>query len=82
LGLIKAFGRWDLVTAKGVWEQVQIRRAIALGLGTTGPEEMELVAEDLTGQNREFAALVAHIRHAVGLDAQQPQSRVRTGYKL
>ncbi|RPJ28375.1 MAG: DUF362 domain-containing protein, partial [Planctomycetaceae bacterium] len=33
LGLIKTFGRWDLVTTKGVWEQVQIRRAIALGLG-------------------------------------------------
>src|SRR5688572_277600 len=33
LGLIKAFGRWDLVAAKGVWEQVQIQRAMALGLG-------------------------------------------------
>jgi hypothetical protein len=25
LGLIKAFGRWDRVTAKSVWEQGQIR---------------------------------------------------------
>jgi uncharacterized protein (DUF362 family) len=69
LGLIKAFGRWDLVTAKGVWEQVQIQRAIALGLGAHGPQEVTIVAEDLTGQNQEFAALVANIRRDVGLDA-------------
>jgi uncharacterized protein (DUF362 family) len=67
LGLIKAFGRWDLVTAKGVWEQVQIRRAIALGLGAPGPEEVELVAEDLTGGRREFAVLVDNIRRHAGL---------------
>jgi uncharacterized protein (DUF362 family) len=67
LGLIKSFGRWDLVTTKGVWEQVQIRRAIALGLGARGPEEVELVAEDLTGASREFAVLVADIRRHTGL---------------
>jgi hypothetical protein len=49
LGLIKAFGRWDLVTAKGVWEQVQIRRAMALGLGARGPHEIEFLTADLTG---------------------------------
>jgi uncharacterized protein (DUF362 family) len=67
LGLIKAFGRWDLVTTKGVWEQVQIQRAIALGLGARGPEEVQLVTEDLSGGSREFAALVADIRRHVGL---------------
>jgi uncharacterized protein (DUF362 family) len=67
LGLIKTFGRWDLVTTKGVWEQVQIRRAIALGLGARGPEEVELVVEDLTGVSREFAALVVDIRRHTGL---------------
>jgi uncharacterized protein (DUF362 family) len=82
LGLIKAFGRWDRVTTKGVWEQVQIRRAIALGLGARGPEEVELVAEDLTGQNREFAALVANIRRDVGLDARQPRTGARAEHKL
>jgi uncharacterized protein (DUF362 family) len=69
LGLIKAFGRWELVAAKGVWEQVQIQRAMALGLGARGPHEVALVAEDLTGQNDEFAALVATIRRDVGLGA-------------
>jgi hypothetical protein len=67
LGLIKAFGRWDLVTTKGVWEQVQIRRAMALGLGARGPQEVELVADDLTGHSREFAVLVGNIRRHVGL---------------
>jgi uncharacterized protein (DUF362 family) len=67
LGLIKAFGRWDLVATKGVWEQVQIRRAVALGLGAHGPEEVALVTEDLTGRNGEFATLVANIRRHVGL---------------
>ena len=47
LGLIKAFGRWELVSEKGVWDQVQIQRAIALGLGARGPHEVELVVEDL-----------------------------------
>jgi uncharacterized protein (DUF362 family) len=67
LGLIKAFGRWDLVTTKGVWEQVQIRRAIALGLGARGPYEVELVAEDLSGGNLAFANLLADIRRHADL---------------
>jgi uncharacterized protein (DUF362 family) len=67
LGLVKAFGRWDLVTAKGVWEQVQIRRAMALGLGARGPHEIEFLTADLTGANRAFAALVVDIRRHAGL---------------
>lgn len=67
LGLIKAFGRWDLVTAKGVWEQVQIQRAIAFGLGARGPGEVELLTEDLAGHDREFASLTADIRRHTGL---------------
>jgi uncharacterized protein (DUF362 family) len=67
LGLIKAFGRWDLVTAKGVWEQVQIRRAIALGLGARGPKEVELVTEDLAYGGTEFAVLVDDIRRHTDL---------------
>ena len=69
LGLIKAFGRWELVTARGVWEQVQIRRAIALGLGARGPHEIELLTADLMGGDRVFAALVADVRRHAGLTA-------------
>lgn len=67
LGLIKAYGRWGLVTGKGVWEQMQIRTAIALGLGARGPAEMELVVEDLAGADSGFTRLVAEIRRHVGL---------------
>jgi uncharacterized protein (DUF362 family) len=67
LGLIKAFGRWDLVTAKGVWEQVQVQRAIALGLGVRGPGEVELLSEDLSGHDREFTSLIADIRRHTSL---------------
>jgi uncharacterized protein (DUF362 family) len=67
LGLIKAFGRWGPVTTRGVWEQVQIQRAIALGLGARGPEEVELVTQDLTDGGREFAVLVDDIKRHAGL---------------
>jgi uncharacterized protein (DUF362 family) len=67
LGLIKAFDRWDLVTAKGVWEQVQIQRAIALGLGARGAGEVELVSEDLGGGGRDFTVLVEAIRQHASL---------------
>jgi uncharacterized protein (DUF362 family) len=67
LGLIKAFGRWELVTTKGVWEQVQIRRAIALELGAHGPYEVELVAEDLSGGDLAFTNLLADVRRHADL---------------
>jgi len=67
LGLLKAAGRWELVTGKGVWEQRQIQRAVALGLGARGPAEIALVAEDLTGRDRAFQALVDSIRRSAGL---------------
>jgi hypothetical protein len=46
---------------------VQIRRAIALGLGVRGPEEITLVTEDLTEADPGFARLVADVRRSVGL---------------
>jgi hypothetical protein len=55
------------VTAKGVWEQAQIRRAMALGLGARGPHEIELLTADLPGGIRAFAALVVDIRRHTGL---------------
>lgn len=67
LGLIKTIGRWDQVTTKGVWEQVQIQRAIALGLGAHGPHEVDLVSDDLTERSKDFATLPANIRRHVGL---------------
>jgi uncharacterized protein (DUF362 family) len=66
LGLIKTMGKWEMVTGKGVWEQGQIRRAIALGLGARGPEEVELLAESLGGDGQRFRQLVGEIRRHVG----------------
>jgi uncharacterized protein (DUF362 family) len=67
LGLLKAYGRWELVRGKGVWEQVQIQRAIALGLGARSPEEVELRVDDLGGGDHGFGRLVDEIRHHAGL---------------
>ncbi len=59
LGIIKSFGRWNMVTDKPVWEQRQLKRALALGIGrkdlslrlSNGPETflslMERVKEAL-----------------------------------
>jgi uncharacterized protein (DUF362 family) len=69
LGLIKTFGRWEPVAKKDVWEQTQIRRAVALGLGARGPDEVELIADDLTGSDPEFSRLIREIRQHVGLVA-------------
>lgn len=67
LGILKHFGRWDMVDSKGVWDQVQVRRAIALGLGARGPRGVELVSEDLTGGDREFARLLEAVRRHAGM---------------
>jgi uncharacterized protein (DUF362 family) len=66
LAIIKHFARWDLVTAKGVWDQTQIQRAIALGLGARGPQEVELVADDFT-DDPVFARLLREVRDHLGL---------------
>ena len=67
LGILKHFGRWDMVDSKPVWEQVQLRRAIALGLGARGPHEVALLAEDLTAGDPEFARLLEAVRRHAGL---------------
>lgn len=67
LGIIRAFGQWGMVKSKGVWEQVQVRRAIALGLGASGPDEVELITEDFTGGDTNFTKLLTDVRRNVGL---------------
>lgn len=67
LGIIRAFGQWGMVKSKGVWEQVQVRRAIALGLGATGPDEVELIAENFIGDDTNFTKLLTDVRRNVGL---------------
>lgn len=66
LGILKHYGKADHVVGKGVWEQAQIRRAIALGLGVRSGAEVEIVARDLTGGDASFAPLLDRVRAEVG----------------
>ena len=61
VALIRTFGAWPKLTDKSVWEQRQIKRAIELGLGVSGPGGFDLVAHSVTGSNPAFDQLVANI---------------------
>jgi len=67
LGIIRAFGQWGMVKSKGVWEQVQVRHAIALGLGASGTDEVELITQDFIGGDTNFTNLLTDVRRNVGL---------------
>ncbi|MGH7251466.1 MAG: hypothetical protein ACREIK_06375, partial [Nitrospiraceae bacterium] len=60
--LIRTFGAWPKLKETGVWEQRQIRRAIELGLGASGPHQVELLSRSVTGPDAEFDKLVDTIR--------------------
>lgn len=63
LGLIRAFNRWAPVASKPVWEQTQLKTAVALGLGRP-KEAIELVSGE--GDER-FLSLVGRMRQEAGL---------------
>jgi len=65
VALIRTFGAWPKVTDTGVWEQRQIKRAIELGLGVSGPGGLELVSRSLSGPDPAFDQLVGKIRKDV-----------------
>lgn len=69
LGLLRHYGRSDLVAARGVWEHGQLRRAVQLGLGARGPAEVALVVDNLGGGEAAFLRLVDGIRREAGLGA-------------
>lgn len=60
LGIIRSFGRWGRLE-NGLWQQGQVKRAVELGLGARGREEMELVTASLDGAP-EFQALMKKVR--------------------
>lgn len=63
LGMIRSFGRWQMVTEKGVWDQRQIRHALLLGLGK-GKGDILLRTGD--GDER-FRDLLREVRRETGL---------------
>jgi uncharacterized protein (DUF362 family) len=66
VALIRTFGAWPKVEGPSPWEQRQIKRAIELGLGVKGPEQIELVTQSIVGRKGEFEALVEKIREDIG----------------
>jgi uncharacterized protein (DUF362 family) len=50
VAILRRFGTTPEVSRGSVFEQEQIARAVELGLGARGPEEIELLTEDEKGQ--------------------------------
>lgn len=66
LSLIKHYGKWKEVAAKGVWEQKQIQRAVELGLGVKDGASILLKAQSLKDHDPDFAQLILGIgKHAL-----------------
>src|SRR5206468_2391203 len=62
VALIRTFGAWPKVAGMTVWKQRQIRKAIELGLGASGPHQVELLTRSLAGPDAGFDKLVDTIR--------------------
>lgn len=76
LSLIRFHRAWPKVLEYEVWEQRQIRHAIALGLGIRGPEEMELVTASLRRSAPAFTEMVEFVRRDIGQQGP-PESRAK-----
>ena len=46
VALLRYFGTTDAVASGSIFQQEQIARAVALGLGVSGPEGIELITDD------------------------------------
>ena len=51
LAVLKDLGSNRDIMEKKIFEQEQISRAVELGLGVRGPEEIEIMADDEVGKN-------------------------------
>jgi uncharacterized protein (DUF362 family) len=65
VALIRSYGAWPKVQGKTVWAQRQVKRAAELGLGATGPNQMELVVTSLEPQDDEFARRAETVRRDI-----------------
>ncbi|MFW5792184.1 MAG: DUF362 domain-containing protein [Desulfohalobiaceae bacterium] len=68
LGLIKSFGQWPRLAQASPWEMRQVKRAVELGLGAAGGDQVELVTESLDGDPG-FAERMTQVRSLVGIPA-------------
>jgi hypothetical protein len=62
VALIRSFGAWPKVMEGSVWSQRQIRRAMSLGLGVTGPDQIDVITASVGGGSAEFERLMERIR--------------------
>jgi uncharacterized protein (DUF362 family) len=63
LGIIKSFGKWNMVTGKDVWEQKQIKTAIEFGIGNAKNNIMFLQGKG----DEKFQGLMEKVRENTGL---------------
>lgn len=70
LALIKSFRLWPRVADPPLWQQRQIKRAIELGLGAKGPEEVKLVSASLDREDEDFFKLMEKIETSIKAEGQ------------
>lgn len=66
LALLRSYQAWPKIMEGTVWEQRQITRAVELGLGAGGPDQVELAPVSTEGEDDSFARLVERLRKDVG----------------
>jgi uncharacterized protein (DUF362 family) len=67
VALIRSFGMWPKVEGKSPWEQRQIKRAVELGLGVKGPDQIELVTHSVAGPDKRFEQLAEKIQKDIAV---------------
>ena len=65
LGVLKHYSELPQIKDVDVWEQRQIKRAIELGLGVKGEEEIDLLEKDLAPEMAGFQGVLKTIRREV-----------------
>jgi uncharacterized protein (DUF362 family) len=65
LGVLKRYSQLPQIKEVDVWEQRQVKRAVELGLGVRGEEEIELLEKDLAPEIPGFNEVVRTIKREV-----------------
>ena len=65
LGILKHYSEDPQIKDVDVWEQRQVKRAIELGLGVKGEEEIDLLEKDLAPEMAGFQGVLKTIRREV-----------------
>jgi uncharacterized protein (DUF362 family) len=65
LGVLKHYSQLPQIKEVDVWEQRQVKRAVELGLGVKGEEEIELLEKDLAPEIPGFNEVVRTIKREV-----------------